>query len=70
MLGVSEQPLYGEILTRLQEQLVNLSANSVRTVVQGATHEALVANREYAQSVIRAIRQVIQAVCAGEPLTA
>ncbi|MBZ0292126.1 MAG: alpha/beta hydrolase [Anaerolineae bacterium] len=61
VLGVSEQPLYGEELTRLQEDLVNISANSVRTIVQGATHESLVAKREYAAQVSQAIRRVLHA---------
>lgn len=69
VLSVSEQALYGEALTRLQEDLTALSSNAIRSVVQGTTHESLVANPEYAAHVAQAIRQVIDAVQTGESLT-
>jgi pimeloyl-ACP methyl ester carboxylesterase len=69
LLGVSEQPLYGEALTRLQEDLVTISSNSTRSIVQGATHEALVAKPEYAAQVSQAIRQVIEAAETGARLS-
>lgn len=68
LLGVSEQPLYGEALTRLQEDLVNISSNTTRHIVQGATHESLVARREYAAQVSQAVRQVINAAQTGGTL--
>ena len=69
LLGVSEQPLYGEELTRLQEDLVTISSNTSRSIVQSATHEALVAKREFAVQVAQAIRRVIHAAQTGEALT-
>jgi pimeloyl-ACP methyl ester carboxylesterase len=63
VLGVSEQPRGAAVLTELQAELPSLSSNSARLVVQGATHEALVAQQEYAVIVADAIR----AVAAGEP---
>lgn len=69
VLSVSEQALYGEALTRLQEDLTTLSSNTTRTIVQGATHESLVANPEYAAQVVEAIRQVIESVETGMALS-
>jgi len=63
VLGVSDQPRGGETLTELQAELPGLSTNSARRIVQGATHEALVARREHAMVVADAIRAVV----AGEP---
>ena len=68
VLSVSDQSLYGDELTQLQEELTTISSNTTRTVVQGATHESLVAKREYAAQVTQAIRQVIQSAQTGEPL--
>jgi len=70
LLGVSEQPLYGDIWTRLQEDLGTLSANSTRFIVQGATHESLVGRPEYAQRVVDAILQVVEAARRHTPLAA
>jgi len=70
LLGVSEQPMYGDILTRLQEDQVGLSANSTRLIVQGATHESLVGRQEHARWVIHAIQQVVEAARKHQPLAA
>ena len=63
VLGVSEQPRGAATLDALQAELPALSTRSARRVVQGATHESLVARREYARVVADAIR----AVAAGDP---
>jgi pimeloyl-ACP methyl ester carboxylesterase len=67
VLGVSEQPRGGDILTALQTELPALSSNSARYVVPGATHESLVATREHALAVAAAIRAVV-AAGSGVPL--
>ena len=59
VLGVTEQPRGAETLTALQVELPGLSTRSVRRVVQGATHESLVARREHALAVVAAIRAVV-----------
>lgn len=69
VLGVSEQPLYGDELTALQENLVTISSNTTRSVIQGATHETLVSKREYAAQVSQAIRHVIHAAQTGTMLS-
>ncbi len=69
VLSVSEQALYGEALTRLQEDLATLSSNSIRTIVHGATHESLVAKPDYAAQVAEAIRQVIESAETGKALS-
>ena len=58
VLGVTEQPRGGDTLTALQAELPSLSTNSVRRIVQGATHEALIAEQRYAAIVATAIRAV------------
>jgi pimeloyl-ACP methyl ester carboxylesterase len=59
VLGVTEQPRGAETLTALQAELPGLSTRSVRRVVDGATHESLVAHREHALAVAAAIRAVV-----------
>ena len=59
VLGVSEQPRGAETLTALQAELPSLSTRSVRRVVQGSTHEALVARRLHALEVVAAIHAVV-----------
>lgn len=68
VLSVSEQALFGAALTRLQEDLATLSANTTRSIVQGATHESLVSRPEYARQVTQAIRQVVEAARTGASL--
>lgn len=69
VLSVTEQALYAEVLTRLQNELPALSPNSKHVTVQGATHENLVSNETFARSVTDAILEVIESVRSGQPLT-
>jgi hypothetical protein len=69
VLSVTEQPFFAEVLTRLQKEQAGLSRNSTHTVVAGATHESLVANREHARAVAAAIRQVLEAARTGQQLS-
>jgi pimeloyl-ACP methyl ester carboxylesterase len=61
VLAVSEQPLGGELLTSLQRELAELTQGSSLEVVQGASHESLISNREHARVVARTIEAVVQA---------
>ena len=61
VLTVSEQPLGGELLTALQRELAELTQDASFEVVQGASHESLIANREHARIVARTIEAVVQA---------
>lgn len=55
VISVSEQDLYGDALTVLQDQLAALSSNVRRTTVQGATHYSLLGERHNAEQVAQAI---------------
>jgi pimeloyl-ACP methyl ester carboxylesterase len=68
VLSVTEQPVYGDVLTRLQAELPKLSSNSVHQILVGATHEGLVAKRKHAVVVAGAIRQVLESAQTGQPL--
>jgi pimeloyl-ACP methyl ester carboxylesterase len=61
VLTVSEQPLGGELLTALQRELAELTKDTSFEVVQGASHESLIAKREHARVVSRTIEAVVQA---------
>jgi hypothetical protein len=50
----------------LQGELAALSSNSFHLAVKGATHVTLVTHRQYALTVVDAIRQVIQNWKAGQ----
>jgi pimeloyl-ACP methyl ester carboxylesterase len=52
----------------LQHDLVALSSNSMQRTIAGATHESLVYSQKDAQMTIAAIRQVVEAARAGQPL--
>lgn len=52
-----------------QDQLARLSSNAVHRVVDGATHEALVADRKYAAITTHAILDVVMSVRSAQPLT-
>jgi pimeloyl-ACP methyl ester carboxylesterase len=69
VLSVTEQPIYGEVLTSLQNELPSLSSNSVHTIEEGATHENLVSERKHALVVAEAIRSVMEAAQTGQPLS-
>ena len=60
VLAVSEQPVGGELLTALQRELADLTEDASFEIVQGASHESLISNREYAQVVAKTIRAVVQ----------
>jgi pimeloyl-ACP methyl ester carboxylesterase len=68
VLAVSDQPVGGELLTALQRELAELTENASIEVVQGASHESLVSNREHARVVANAIQAVVQAA-SGRPLS-
>jgi pimeloyl-ACP methyl ester carboxylesterase len=52
-----------------QERLAALSTDSVRHVVDGASHEALVGDPTHAATTSRAILEVVSAVRSGQPLS-
>jgi hypothetical protein len=66
VLSVTEQAMYADVLTRLQNELPALSSNSKHITVQGATHENLVSQREHARVVTDAILQVVEAARTGK----
>lgn len=68
VLSVTEQPVFADVLTRLQAELPRLSSNSLHTTIAGATHESLVAERAHALVVAAAIRQVVESARTGQPL--
>jgi pimeloyl-ACP methyl ester carboxylesterase len=61
VLAVSEQPVGGELLTALQRELAGLTENASFEIVQGASHESVISNREHAQVVANTIEAVVQA---------
>jgi len=65
VLSVTEQPLMGEKLTRLQTDLLDLSSNSKQIIVHGATHEGLVSQPENAKYVEDAILEILDDVSPG-----
>jgi hypothetical protein len=65
VLSVTEQALYGDVLTELQAELPALSSNSFHRTVEGATHENLVSQREHALVVVDAILRFIDAAQLG-----
>jgi pimeloyl-ACP methyl ester carboxylesterase len=68
VLSVTEQPRKGKELTELQAELATLSTNSRHVTVQGAYHEALLANEGYARVVTESILDVLHAASSGLPL--
>jgi pimeloyl-ACP methyl ester carboxylesterase len=59
---------YADLLDEQQAELAALSSNSLRLVVDDATHESLVNEAEYAQVVADAVLQVLEAAETGEPV--
>ena len=51
-----------------QNELATLSTNSVHRVIDGATHEALVADEDAAATTTQAILDVVSSVRSGGPL--
>ena len=56
--------------TAAQSELATLSTNSVHQTTHGATHEALLADRNYAAVSSRAIDAILRSVRTGRPLPA
>ncbi|MEZ4672545.1 MAG: alpha/beta hydrolase [Anaerolineae bacterium] len=59
VISVSEQAVYADELTALQNELPHLSSNSQHITVEGATHYTLVSEKQYADIVSNAILKVI-----------
>lgn len=70
VLSVTEQPLQGKQLTELQAELTRLSTNSQHITVEGATHEGLVSQQQYARVVTESILRVVEAARMRMPLNA
>jgi pimeloyl-ACP methyl ester carboxylesterase len=68
VLSVTEQPRMSDKLTALQAELPALSSDSQHITVQGAYHEGLVSQPQYASIVTDAILRVVKAVRLGKPL--
>ena len=62
VLAVTEQPVGGELLSALQRELAELTEDASFEVVQGASHESLVSEREHAMVVAKTIEAVVQVV--------
>jgi pimeloyl-ACP methyl ester carboxylesterase len=60
VIGVSEQPVGGELLTALQRELAELTEDASFEIVQGASHESLISDREHARVVADTIQAVVQ----------
>ena len=67
MLAVSEQPVGGELLTALQSEPAELTENASFEIVQGASHESLISDRDHAAVVAKTILRVVQAARDREP---
>jgi hypothetical protein len=65
VIGVSEQPRGGELLTALQAELAQLTPDATYDVVQGATHESLIADRKHARVVADTIAAVARRAAAA-----
>ncbi len=63
VLSAGRNPLPGSL--DLQRELAALSSESMHHIVKGASHVTLVTHREYASSVVEAIRQVVEKVKNG-----
>jgi pimeloyl-ACP methyl ester carboxylesterase len=61
VLGVSEQPVGGELLTVLQHEQAQLTESATFEVVLGASHESVISDREHARVVVAAIQAVVEA---------
>jgi hypothetical protein len=52
----------------LQEELADLSSNSIHRVIKGSDHLSVVTNRSDAQQTSEEILRVVEAVRSGQPL--
>ena len=66
VLTVTEQPVGGELLTALQRELAELTKDASFEIVQGASHESLIADREHARVVAKTIEAVVAAARDGD----
>jgi hypothetical protein len=55
-------------LSAAHNDLAALSTNSVHRVINGATHQALIANEEHANATTQAILDVVSSVRSAAPL--
>jgi len=67
VLAVTEQPVGGELLSALQRELAELTEDASFQVVQGASHESLISDREHAMVVAKAIEAIVQVVRDRQP---
>jgi pimeloyl-ACP methyl ester carboxylesterase len=65
VIGVSEQPRGGQLLTALQAELAQLTPDATYDVVQGATHESLISDRKHARVVADTIAAVARRAVAA-----
>ena len=75
MVGIGDKPLavisagqQSSSWLEMQDELVALSSESIRRVVDGATHESLLYDKGDSQVTSAAIEQVIDAVPTERPL--
>ena len=69
VLSATERPDYGkEEMDAQQDDLATLSSNSLHQLVEGASHESLIAEKKNAHIVANAIELVLQVSQTGEPL--
>jgi len=69
VLSATERPDYGkEEMDAQQDDLARLTSNSLHQKVEGASHEAMIADQNFAHTVTVAIELVLQASQTGEPL--
>jgi pimeloyl-ACP methyl ester carboxylesterase len=61
VLGVSAQPVGGELLTELQRELAELTESATFEVLQGASHGSVISDHEHARVVANTIQAVVQA---------
>jgi pimeloyl-ACP methyl ester carboxylesterase len=59
VIAVSEQPVGGELLTALQHELAELTENASFEILQGASHESLISDRDHARAVATTILRVV-----------
>jgi pimeloyl-ACP methyl ester carboxylesterase len=68
VLSVTEQDMYADVLTKLQDELPALSTNSQHITIDGATHYTMASKPEYAKQVSDAILKVVEAARTGQPI--
>jgi pimeloyl-ACP methyl ester carboxylesterase len=68
VLSVTEQPRMGDKLTAMQAELPALSSHSRHITVEGAYHEGLLTQPDWARVVTQSIVRVVEAVRSGQRL--